>query len=72
VKITFQIIATTIGGNTIGKMKAVRTISRKREPALSRRATPSPIASWNATVAIDSFTWTHSELRKRASPISAR
>jgi len=32
-------------GSTIGNMKAVRTASRKREPALSSTATPSPIAS---------------------------
>jgi hypothetical protein len=72
VKITFQTTATTIGGNTIGNMKAVRTASRKREPALSSRATPSPIASCETTVATDNFIWTQSELRKRASEASAR
>jgi len=40
VKITFQTTATTIGGNTIGRMNAVRTASRRREPALSNSATP--------------------------------
>ena len=71
VKITFQITATTIGGNTMGRMNAVRTASRKRDPAFSSNARPSPIASCNPTVATDSFACTHSEFRKRASPRSA-
>ena len=48
VKMIFQITATTIGGSTIGTMKAVRTASRKREPAFSSSATPSPIANCSA------------------------
>jgi glucan phosphorylase len=50
VKITFHTTATTIGGKTIGNMKAVRTVARKREVPLSNNAMPSPIASCNATV----------------------
>src|SRR5205085_9821859 len=40
------------------------TASRKREPELSSRATPSPTASCNTTVAIDNFSWTCSEFKK--------
>jgi len=68
----FQMIATTIGGSTIGIRKAVRTASRKRERMLSSSATPSPTRSCSTTVATDSLTCTHTELRKRGSTKAAR
>src|SRR5690348_1647759 len=60
-------IATTIGGNTIGIRKTVRTARISPLRRLSSKAKPTPMRSCKDTVQNDSFAWTHNELRKRAS-----
>jgi len=64
---TFQMIATTIGGSTIGIRKAVRAARTRPLFRFSSSAKPKPMTSCNDTVQNDSFACTHSELRNRAS-----
>ena len=59
---TFQMIATTIGGSTIGIRNTVRSARSRPDRMFSSRAKPTPISSCRPTVQNDSFACTHSEL----------
>jgi len=52
---TFQMIATTIGGSTIGIRKTVRNAWRRRELLFKRRANRKPSSSCKPTVQNESF-----------------
>jgi hypothetical protein len=65
-------IATTIGGSTIGIRKKVRANSTTRDCVCSKSASSMPSRTWNSTPQNDSFACTHSELTKRGSPGSRR
>ena len=67
---TFQMMATTIGGSTIGIRKTVRSASRNRERRFSSRANPNPSSICSPTVHSESWSWTHSDPRRRASASS--
>ena len=64
---TFQMIATTIGGSTIGIRNTVRNARIRPLFRLSSSAKPMPISNCNDTVQNDNFACTHSELTNRAS-----
>ena len=59
---TFQMIATTIGGSTIGIRNTVRSARNRPERMFSSSAKPTPISSCSPTVQNDSFACTQSEL----------
>ena len=63
-------MATTIGGSTIGIRKTVRSASRNRERRFSSRANPNPSSICSPTVHSESWSWTHSDPRRRASASS--
>jgi hypothetical protein len=60
-------MATTMGGSTIGIRKTVRSASRKRVRMFSSSAKPKPIKSCSATVQKESRACTQSELSSRES-----
>jgi hypothetical protein len=60
-------MATTMGGSTMGIRNTVRSASRSRVRMLSSRARPSPIRSCNSTVQNESLICTQIELWKRVS-----
>jgi hypothetical protein len=64
-------IATTIGGRTIGIRNVVRIASSTFERALSISATPSPARIWRRTVKSESRVCTQTELANRSSPSSS-
>src|SRR4030095_1371046 len=72
VKSTFQMMATMMGGSTMGMMKRARIASRTRESRFRSSAAPRPRRSWTATVNTDNRSCTPSELRNRPSPGSSR
>jgi len=57
----FQMIATTIGGSTIGTRKTVRIVSSSFDGLSSNNAIPSPISSCSTTVTDDNSTCTHTD-----------
>ncbi len=64
-------IATTMGGSTIGTRKAVRNARIRPELVFSSSANPTPVPSCSTTVQNDSFTCTQRELWNRASVSSS-
>jgi hypothetical protein len=62
-------IATTIGGSTIGIRNTVRSASSARARTLSSSASARPSTSWRPTVQAESLSWTHSEAWKRRSAV---
>ena len=65
-------IATTIGGSTIGIRNTVRSARSSPERRFSRNANPTPITTCRPTVQNDSFACTQSELPNRSSDSSSR
>ena len=64
---TFQMMATTIGGSTMGIRKTVRSASSVRERRFKSSATPKPSRSCRLTVQNESLSWTHSDPWRRPS-----
>ena len=69
---TFQMIATTIGGNTIGTRNPVRSASRKRDGLSSNKANPRPAASCAETPTTESSICTQTERQNSPVPRISR
>ena len=60
-------IATTIGGNTIGTRNTVRKAATMVEGMFSSSPSDRPMSSCDTTVTVLSFTCTHTDCRNRSS-----
>ena len=65
VKSTFHMMATTIGGSTMGMMNSARMASRNRRRLFNSRAAASPSSNWKPTVKTDRRSCTPREPRNR-------
>jgi hypothetical protein len=71
VKRTFQMMATMMGGSTMGMMKSARIASENARVAIKSSAAPRAEESWAATVKTDSRSCTPRELTNLPSPGSS-